>query len=126
MCLSSKKTSTTSGKLSPTTQGRIDSTYNAGLGVANRPYEPYTGEIVAPFNPAQNQAFSMFGDIATNNPGGQSLASATQAAQGATSFAPTMVQGGYSPTAINGPGQARRPIPTSGPRASARSLARPA
>jgi hypothetical protein len=85
---------TTSNTVDPALMALYQQNYNTAQGVANRPYQPYAGELVAPFAPAQTQAQGLLGNIATGNVGDSALASAVGNAQGVL---------GYTPPAIAAP-----------------------
>lgn len=57
------------------------------------PYQPYTGQMVADFTPAQTQAQSLFTGIANDNVGQTQLDAATAAAQKVAAYKPVTVSG---------------------------------
>jgi hypothetical protein len=57
----------------------------------NKPYQPYTGEMVAPLTAAQNQAGSMVGNIAAQNTGGAALNSALNTTNSVAGYKPMTV-----------------------------------
>jgi len=73
---------TTTNTVDPRLMALYQQNYNTALGVANRPYQPYTGEGVAPFSPAQLKAQGILGDIATSNIGDDALNAAVGGATG--------------------------------------------
>lgn len=68
-----KTTQTSSNKVDPEQMKLFMQNYRSGQDVANMPFQAYTGERVAPGNPALNQSFDMFGNIGTNNTGASTL-----------------------------------------------------
>src|SRR5580693_4115041 len=75
------QTSTTN-TVDPKLMALYQQNYNTAQGVANRPYQPYTGEGVAPLNAAQQQAEGILGSVATNPAYGAALSGAENAASG--------------------------------------------
>ncbi len=73
---------TTTNTIDPKLLALYQQNYNTALGVANRPYQPYTGEGVAPFTPAQPQAQGNLGDLGRSNIGAAALDSAVGGATG--------------------------------------------
>src|SRR5215472_17046605 len=73
---------TSSNTIDPKLMALYQQNYNTALGVANRPYQPYTGEGVAPFAPAQLEAQGILGDVGRSNIGDAALASAIGGATG--------------------------------------------
>src|SRR5690349_23976998 len=61
---STKTSSTQSNTVDPTQMARFTQNYDTALGVANRPFQPYAGEMVAGSNPALDQGYAMLGNIA--------------------------------------------------------------
>lgn len=94
--LSSKKSSTTTTKLDPALQKKFDANYATAQTVANRPYEGYTGETVAPFTANQNQAKGLFENIAANNTGQGTLTSAVDMVNRAGAYQPQPVAFNHS------------------------------
>lgn len=92
----SKKT-TQETKVDPGLMSLYNQNYQSASGIANQPFQPYTGEMVAPANPMQNQAFGMFGNIANNNTGAATLNSGIGATQGVAGFQPNNVTAGNLP-----------------------------
>jgi hypothetical protein len=76
---STKTSSTQSNTIDPSQMARFTQNYDTALGVANRPFQPYTGEMVAGSNPALDQGYSMIGNIANNNTGASTLNSGIDA-----------------------------------------------
>src|SRR5580698_7315243 len=63
------------------------------------PYQPYTGEQVAPLNSTQQQAQQGILNIASNNIGGAELSNAQATANGVANYAPPQIAAtGYAPT----------------------------
>ena len=79
--MSGSKT-TTSNTIDPKLMALYQQNYNTAQGVANRPYQPYTGELVAPFTPAQVQSQGLLSNLATGDTGNAALASAVSGAGG--------------------------------------------
>src|SRR5690348_2491416 len=79
--MSGSKT-TTSNTVDPKLMALYQQNYKMAQDVANRPYQPYTGELVAPFTPTQTQAQGILSNLATGNTGDAALASATSGAGG--------------------------------------------
>ncbi len=79
---------TTTNTVDPQLMALYQQNYNTASGVANRPYQPYTGQLVAPFNAAQTQAQGILGNIATGNVGGAALNDAISGAQGVLGYTP--------------------------------------
>jgi hypothetical protein len=73
---------TTTNTIDPRLMALYQQNYNTALGVANRPYQPYTGEGVAPFSPAQLEAQGILGNIGRSNIGDAALSSAVGGATG--------------------------------------------
>src|SRR5262245_57392424 len=93
MCKGGNKTTqTTNNKVDPEQMKLFMQNYQSAQDVANTPFQPYTGERVAPANPMLNQSFDMLGNIAGNNTGSASLASAADRLKGLAGYAPQSVQ----------------------------------
>jgi len=60
-----KQTTTQTQTVDPEFKQRALEVYSRAQTVADRPYTPYTGEMVAGFTPQQQQAFTQFGQAAT-------------------------------------------------------------
>ena len=73
---------TTTNTIDPKLMALYQQNYDSALGVANRPYQPYTSEGVAPFSPAQLDAQGILGDIGRSDIGDAALNSAVGAAGG--------------------------------------------
>jgi hypothetical protein len=104
MCKGGSKASST---VDPRIMGMVQSNYANAQGVANRPYQPYTGQMTAPLTPAREQA----GGLLQAAPGmGQgALMSGVNAAQSGTQYqAPLIAPASYSPSQAT-PGQMGAP-----------------
>jgi hypothetical protein len=74
MCKGGNKTTQTSNnKVDPEQMKLFMQNYQSGQNVANSPFQPYTGERVAPQNSMLNQSFDAFGNIGANNTGASTL-----------------------------------------------------
>ena len=73
---------TTSNTVDPKLMALYQPNYNAASALANTPYQPYTGQGVAPLSSDQTQAESILGNLATNPQFGSTLNNATNAVQG--------------------------------------------
>jgi hypothetical protein len=82
---------TTSNTIDPQLMALYQQNYNTAQGVANRPYQPYTGELVAPFSQAQTQSQGLLGNIATGNIGDAALNGAVSNAQGILGYSPQQI-----------------------------------
>lgn len=60
-----KQESSSTQTVDPEFKARALDVYSRAEQVANRPYQAYTGEMVAGFTPQQQQAFAQFGQAAT-------------------------------------------------------------
>lgn len=60
-----KQTTSSTQTVDPEFKARALDVYSRAEEVANRPYQAYTGEMVAGFTPQQEQAFAQFGRAAT-------------------------------------------------------------
>ena len=60
-----KQTTVQTQSVDPEFKARALDVYSRAQTVADRPYTPYTGELVAGFTPQQQQAFAQFGQAAT-------------------------------------------------------------
>src|SRR5687768_14123706 len=100
MCFSSKSKSTTSNKLDKPLQQKFDLNYVQGQSVANREFEPFTGERIAGFTPNQSTAAGMISGIAANRTGGRTLDTAISGLSGLMDFAAPTVTGSYTPRPI--------------------------
>lgn len=89
--MSGSTTQTSSNKIDPALMALYQQNYNTAQGIANRPYQPYTGELVAPFTQAQTQAQGLLGNIATGNIGDAALNSAASNAQGILGYTPQTI-----------------------------------
>lgn len=98
--------STSNQSLDPTIMSWLGGNYAHAQDLANQPFQPFTGQRVADFNPAQTQAMGLFGDIANNNTGASTLDAARTAAQQTANYTPQQVTApgytaaGYTPTAV--------------------------
>lgn len=74
MCKGGNKTTqTTSNTVDPQQMKLFMQNYQSGQDVANTPFQPYTGERVAPANPVLSQSFDLYNNIAANNTGASTL-----------------------------------------------------
>lgn len=73
---------TTTNTIDPKLMALYQQNYNTALGVANRPYQPYTGEGVAPFNPTQIAGQNALVEIGNSDIGDAALNSAVGGATG--------------------------------------------
>ncbi len=92
--MSGSTKTTQSNTVDPALMALYRQNYDTAQGVANRPYQPYTGELVAPFSSAQSEAQGLLGNIATGSIGDGALNNAVGAAQGIL---------GYTPQSISAP-----------------------
>lgn len=76
---STKTSQTQTQQVDPEFKARALDVYSRAEAAANRPYQAYTGELVAGFTPQQQQAFGMFGTAAG---AGQPAVSQAQALAG--------------------------------------------
>lgn len=60
-----KQTTVQTQSVDPEFKARALDVYSRAQAVSDRPYTPYTGELVAGFTPQQQQAFAQFGQAAT-------------------------------------------------------------
>lgn len=60
-----KQTTTQTQTVDPEFKARALDVYSRAQTVADRPYVPFTGQMVAGFTPQQQQAFALFGQAAT-------------------------------------------------------------
>src|SRR5579871_1094778 len=74
MCKGGSKTAqTSSNTVDPQQMKLFMQNYQSGQDVANTPFQPYTGERVAPANPALTQSFDLYSNIGANNAGASTL-----------------------------------------------------
>jgi hypothetical protein len=73
---------TTSNTVDPKLMALYQQNYNSASALANTPYQPYTGQGVAPLSSNQTQAESILGNLASNPQFGSTLNNATNAVQG--------------------------------------------
>src|SRR5258705_13850771 len=85
---SSKKQETTSNQIDPMQLALFNQNYAKANAVADRPFQPYTGEMIAPVNPMLNQSVGMFGNIANNTIGASTLNCAMDEAKGISGYQP--------------------------------------
>jgi len=85
-------TTTQQNTLDPFIKEALTRNMAAAQQVASLPYQPYSGPRVAGFRPAEQQAFEMAQQAATNRVGAPELAQATQVAQQAAMFSPQQFQ----------------------------------
>lgn len=71
----------------------LASNVHRAQGIADNPFEAYTGQQVAGSNPSLDKSFSMFDDIANNNSGAAPLNFGIDAAKGVASFQPGSLPG---------------------------------
>jgi len=65
--------------------------YNSAEGVANAPFQPFTGESVAGFTPTQLQAQDLLKQLGTGTVGDSTMNAAVGAASSAAGYNPTMI-----------------------------------
>lgn len=92
----STQQATSTQSLDPTIMSWLGENLQRAKGIADTPYQPYTGQRVADFTPDQLQAFGLLGDIASNQTGAQTLQSGINAAQGVAGYQPQQVTGATS------------------------------
>ena len=85
-------TTTQQNTLDPFIKEALTRNMAAAQQVASLPYQPYGGPRVAGFRPAEQQAFDIAQQAATNRVGAPELAQATQVAQQAAMFSPQQFQ----------------------------------
>lgn len=85
-------TTTTTQALNPFIQDILTRNYTAAQQVANIPYQAYGGPRIAQFRPAEQQAFNVATQAATNQIGTPELGTAIQAARNVTGYSPTQFQ----------------------------------
>ena len=85
-------TTTQTQTLNPFIQDIIARNYSAAQQVANIPYQAYGGPRIAQFRPAEQQAFDVATQAATNQVGMPQLQQATQVAQRAAGYSPQQFQ----------------------------------
>lgn len=88
---SGNQTSTTTNKLDPQVAQWTANNYAKAQGVANQPYNPYTGEMVAPLNGYQWQGIMQGTDQAAGNVGMGALNTGQGLATTAGTYQPQMV-----------------------------------
>lgn len=92
---------TSNQTLDPTIMGDLQSNYLKTLNMANTPYQPYSGEQVAGFTPAQQQAQAGVLGVAANNVGGSTLDNAVSTTGGVAGYKPPTVTGStYTPSTM--------------------------
>lgn len=89
--MSSKQESTQKTEYDPAYMARINQNYDRAKGIADAPFQAYSGERVAGFTPTQTQAQGILGQIATD----PSYRANNQAAIGATNG---VLGASYNPT----------------------------
>jgi hypothetical protein len=91
----SSSTQNTSGSSTTSLDPQLDSTAYGNIAtlqtMAATPFQPYTGQQVAAFTPAQLQAQDAYTGIANNQIGAAPLQSAINTAQGVAGYAPSMI-----------------------------------
>ena len=85
-------TTTTAQALNPFIQDILARNYGAAQQVAAIPYQAYQGPRVAGFRPAEEQAFNVATNAATNQVGMPQLNQATEVAQRAAGYTPQQFQ----------------------------------
>ena len=90
-----KTSATQSNKIDPAQLALFNQNYAKANEIADRPFQPYTGEMIAPANPMLDQSFGMFGDIANNNIGASTLNSAIDAMKGVAGYQPGNIAAGH-------------------------------
>lgn len=85
-------TTTTTQALNPFIQDIITRNYTAAQQVAAIPYQAYGGPRIAQFRPAEQQAFNVATQAATQQVGMPQLQQATQVAQRAAGYSPQQFQ----------------------------------
>jgi len=85
-------TTTQQNTLDPFIKEALTRNMAAAQQVASLPYQPYSGPRVAGFRPAEQQAFDIAQQAATNRVGAPELAQATQVAQQAAGYSPAQFQ----------------------------------
>jgi len=91
--MSGGSSSSTTNTLDPTIKSLLTQNYTSAQNVANTPFTPFTGQMVAPLTAMQNQAGQMFGNIATNQTGSAAANSGVSALNGVLGYKPTNVAG---------------------------------
>jgi hypothetical protein len=74
------------------TRSAANTVWNKAKEVANKPYEAYTGQLVAPLTPEQQRAMTMAVAGVNNNVGGDTLNSALAAVNKAAAYVPQTVK----------------------------------
>jgi hypothetical protein len=94
---------TASSSLNPQILSDLLTNYqNEQSGIGSQPYQPFTGEQVAPLNAVQQQAQAGVLGIAANNTGGAELSNAQNTTNGVAGYVPPAVAGStYSPTSAS-------------------------
>lgn len=92
----SKTTSTTTGSntIDPALMALYQQNYASAQGVANRPYQPWTGQSVAPLTSDQTGAGNLFRGIAANQTGSATTGAGITGAGGVLGFDPATVNAG--------------------------------
>lgn len=90
-------TQTTTQTLDPQIKALLMGNYQHAQGVANTPFSPFTGEMVADFNPTQTLGQGMLTSLGKSNIGDPALNSAIGSATSASTFAPQMTTAGTLP-----------------------------
>ncbi len=92
---SSQSSSTSNGTSTTTLAPQLGDTLYGNIGraqaLADTPFQPYAGQMVAGFNPTQMQAQNALTRIGADQVGGGTLQSAIGTAQGVAGYAPQMV-----------------------------------
>lgn len=91
----SSQQQTSTMTLDPQLQAALYGNLSRATDLANKPYEPYTGEQVAGFNTNQQAAQNNLINLGNSDRGDKSLADATAAATGVASFDARSVMDGF-------------------------------
>lgn len=86
-----KTTQTSENKVDPALMALYNENYQRASAIADTPFQPYSGERVAGFTPAQLQAQSMLSDVATGHTGSGTLAQAKTGFDNLMNYAPTQI-----------------------------------
>ena len=77
----------------PMLQGNVQ----RATSIADMPFQPYTGQIVAPSNPSLDSSWGMFSNIGANNTGGSTLNAGIDVTKGVAGYQPFNVNAGTLP-----------------------------
>jgi hypothetical protein len=89
-----KSGNSSSNTTDPQIKALLMGNYDQAQGVANMPFQPYTGERVAPFNPTQTAGQSGLINAANDPTGANTINSAASGISGLTGFKPQSVTAG--------------------------------